>query len=227
MITTHYIEEAGAAYKVGLMRDGRLLAESRPEELLQQFNTNSYETVFLNLCQNDSQQDPLENELKINNHSSHDVKLSRWPLCERYLDSHHNLINFNFMRFFAFVKKNLYQMKGSPLVILLFLLFPSLQLSLFCVSIGKEVRSVPVAVFSAEKPAFLSRTFLRSLDRKLMTPIKHNSLESALESVQKGKTWGSISLASNFSESIKLLLTKPNDGVNAFLNVFKYFLNVF
>ena len=34
MITTHYIEEASQASKVGLMRNGRLLAEDSPKNLV-------------------------------------------------------------------------------------------------------------------------------------------------------------------------------------------------
>jgi ABC-type multidrug transport system ATPase subunit len=34
ILTTHYIEEARQADMVGLMRNGRLLAESPPEQLL-------------------------------------------------------------------------------------------------------------------------------------------------------------------------------------------------
>ena len=34
LITTHYIEEARQASRVGLMRNGRLLAEDPPNELV-------------------------------------------------------------------------------------------------------------------------------------------------------------------------------------------------
>ena len=38
IITTHYIEEARQANMVGLMRNGRILAESSPEQLLQKYD---------------------------------------------------------------------------------------------------------------------------------------------------------------------------------------------
>ena len=37
---------------VGLMRDGKLLAESSPEELMSRYNKQSLEAVFLELCRN-------------------------------------------------------------------------------------------------------------------------------------------------------------------------------
>lgn len=50
IITTHYIEEARKADRVGLMRDGKLLAEQSPDFLLEYFNQPSLEDVFLKLC---------------------------------------------------------------------------------------------------------------------------------------------------------------------------------
>jgi len=54
IITTHYIEEARQANVVGLMRRGRLLAESSPEDLLIQHGMDTLEEVFLKLCMSDS-----------------------------------------------------------------------------------------------------------------------------------------------------------------------------
>lgn len=54
IITTHYIEEARQAHYVGLMRQGRLLAENSPEDLLAQYNMETLEEVFLKLCMTDS-----------------------------------------------------------------------------------------------------------------------------------------------------------------------------
>ena len=54
IITTHYIEEARQANVVGLMRHGRLLAESSPEDLLVQHQMETLEEVFLKLCMSDS-----------------------------------------------------------------------------------------------------------------------------------------------------------------------------
>ena len=51
IITTHYVEEARGAARVGFMRDGRLLAEDSPEGLLATHGVSSLEAVFLVLCQ--------------------------------------------------------------------------------------------------------------------------------------------------------------------------------
>lgn len=49
IITTHYIEECRQAHRIGLMREGRLLAEESPAKLLTVFGTDSLEAVFLTL----------------------------------------------------------------------------------------------------------------------------------------------------------------------------------
>ncbi|XP_055866899.1 ABC transporter G family member 20-like isoform X2 [Biomphalaria glabrata] len=53
IITTHYIEEAAQADKVGLMRGGRLLAENKPSVLMAKFGLLNLEAVFLHLCHRD------------------------------------------------------------------------------------------------------------------------------------------------------------------------------
>ena len=50
IITTHYIEEAKQADRVGFMRAGRLLAEDEPSALLTKHGLDTLEEVFLRLC---------------------------------------------------------------------------------------------------------------------------------------------------------------------------------
>ncbi|KAK8778328.1 hypothetical protein V5799_020336 [Amblyomma americanum] len=54
IITTHYIEEARLANLVGLMRQGRILAQAVPEDLMQQHGMLTLEDVFLKLCMADN-----------------------------------------------------------------------------------------------------------------------------------------------------------------------------
>uniref|UniRef100_H3B6Y9 ATP-binding cassette, sub-family H, member 1 n=1 Tax=Latimeria chalumnae TaxID=7897 RepID=H3B6Y9_LATCH len=55
IITTHYIEEARSANMVGLMRNGKLLAEAPPDQLMQYHQAPTLETVFLKLCETSDQ----------------------------------------------------------------------------------------------------------------------------------------------------------------------------
>ncbi len=50
IITTHYIEEARLADMVGMMRNGKLLAEGKPDDLMITHNKKTLEDTFLALC---------------------------------------------------------------------------------------------------------------------------------------------------------------------------------
>src|SRR5699024_1811537 len=50
IIVTHYIEEAANAGRVGLLRNGRLLAEDNPQQLISRYQEPNLEAVFLKLC---------------------------------------------------------------------------------------------------------------------------------------------------------------------------------
>ena len=50
VITTHYLEEVKAADRIGFARQGRILAEDAPGNLLAKYGTDSLETVFHKLC---------------------------------------------------------------------------------------------------------------------------------------------------------------------------------
>jgi len=54
VITTHYMDEAGHCQKVGLLRQGRLIAEGNPEELMKKHGKRSLEDVFLVLARRDA-----------------------------------------------------------------------------------------------------------------------------------------------------------------------------
>ena len=47
VITTHYIEEARAASRVGMMRSGKLLAEGAPDDLIAKYQKPTLEEIFL------------------------------------------------------------------------------------------------------------------------------------------------------------------------------------
>jgi ABC-2 type transport system ATP-binding protein len=49
LITTHYMDEAGHCGRVGFMRNGRLIAEGAPDEVLRAAGTTTLEDAFLAL----------------------------------------------------------------------------------------------------------------------------------------------------------------------------------
>lgn len=66
LLTTHYIEEARRAHKVGLMRDGKMLAQGTPNEIMKSTSSKTLEAAFLKICKSDEKQvhdkDPKKND---------------------------------------------------------------------------------------------------------------------------------------------------------------------
>lgn len=54
IVTTHYIDEASKADRVGLMRNGILLAEDTPQAVMDSQGATSLEEAFLALCRRDN-----------------------------------------------------------------------------------------------------------------------------------------------------------------------------
>ena len=51
LITTQYPEEIGFAYKAGLLRDGTIVAEDRPEELRTRYGSPTYDALYQRVCE--------------------------------------------------------------------------------------------------------------------------------------------------------------------------------
>src|SRR5690606_15245373 len=73
LITTHYIEEAGSANRVGMMRDGRMLAQDSPAALIDHYQLPSLENVFLNLCQQAEEEQNSDRQLQRHNSNASSV----------------------------------------------------------------------------------------------------------------------------------------------------------
>lgn len=56
LITTHYMDEARHCDRIGFMREGRLIAEGSPQELLEMTHTGSLEDAFLSYAQTEGSQ---------------------------------------------------------------------------------------------------------------------------------------------------------------------------
>ena len=84
IITTHYLEEVKAAGKIGFARQGRILAENSPGNFMKEYNTQSLEAIFHELCSNDGENfdqnvdesAPLLNKSKESNGPSPNPKMT-------------------------------------------------------------------------------------------------------------------------------------------------------
>jgi hypothetical protein len=64
LLTTHYIEEARRAHRVGLMRDGKMLKQGTPKEIMKQSHCKTLEASFLKICKEDEKKSEEEGKKK-------------------------------------------------------------------------------------------------------------------------------------------------------------------
>jgi len=105
VITTHYIEEARHADRVGLMRSGCLLDEGSPDNLMKKYDCSSLEDVFLSLCRSISSietllsvktsQAPIAFEEKLTQQAIKGLH-TRYNGCDSTIEESTSLLNVNY-----------------------------------------------------------------------------------------------------------------------------------
>ncbi|EDW12203.1 ABC transporter G family member 20 [Drosophila mojavensis] len=170
IITTHYIEEAKQANYIGLMRNGVLLAEDTPTNIMIKFGTQSIEDAFLILSQRQGNEDQLN---QIMSHGKSQTLPAAAPLPTEVIDVHEPTAekpplpyvepqNDNGKKIFfttkgrlkAMMTKNFVQLFRQPSGIIFMMLFPIIQLSCFYMAIGKTPKNLELGVYSGEVSSY-------------------------------------------------------------------------
>ncbi|XP_071867189.1 ABC transporter G family member 23 [Bombus fervidus] len=160
IITTHYIEEAKQSDKIGLLRNGQLLAESSPNELLERFQTDSLEEAFLTLSKQQTENlrvnDPIPdtsgginsmcNSYDFGNGNTKRVFQSNWK-----------------MRVMALLYKNALQFLRHPGGFLFSIILPVLEIMLFFHTIGLDPKNLKIYVVNEEIGACNNQKYLGNI----------------------------------------------------------------
>ncbi|XP_017154026.1 ABC transporter G family member 20 [Drosophila miranda] len=173
IITTHYIEEAKQANCIGLMRNGVLLAEDTPTNIMIQFGTQSIEDAFLILSQRQGNEDELAQIMDHNKNQQQALPTAVLPT--EVIDTHDpglslekppipydEPVNENRKKVFfttkgrlkALMTKNFVQLFRQPSGIIFMLLFPIIQLSCFYLAIGKTPKNLELGIYSGEVKSY-------------------------------------------------------------------------
>jgi len=232
IITTHYIEEARQANRVGFMRAGRLLAEERPSALLTKYSVDTLESVFLRLCMTDSNQDKDNWQINtskpfyepvldphILQHSKQQQQQHTWGGDTSWGPS---LINL-----WALLIKNILKLKRNLPMLLFIFLLPAVQVVFFCVAIGQEPTGLRLGLVNQELqgdgldqcPVVLGDCNYNSLGCRVFGDgddtvelVEYKSEGEALAAVEAGKLWGMIVIQANFSRLFTENLLSPAHG---------------
>lgn len=231
IITTHYIEEARQAHVVGLMRNGRLLAEDSPEHMLTIHNLPTLEAVFLKLCMAESggaeegaeaPTDPKDVVVASNKPGSETSATSAsngsiYPFnssMEVLVHDQHppkrrccNLTwKISANKVWALVIKNMLKLWRNLGYLGFQFLLPSIQIILFCLAIGRDPKDLHVAVVNLEgvhnDSLNFGQMFLEMLDTSVIKKIPYNSTSLGLDAVRIGEAWGVIEIPQNFSQDL-------------------------
>ncbi|TSU37048.1 ABC transporter G family member 20 [Bagarius yarrelli] len=226
IITTHYIEEARQANMVGLMRNGRLLAEANPEAIIKQHNAATLESAFLQLCEDSDQmgsQDSSQCPAHADNLSPDNLKdecrepilgknksptsdapklKADWRVKTRHVIPKWRNIT-------ALTIKTMVRMRRNPGSLCFQFLLPVIQICLMCLCIGGDPKGIGVAVVNNEtSSSAYSRTFLSFLDNTSVYQVDV-SHSAAFEGVRNGEYWGVIEFGENFTSFLTKRMFQP------------------
>lgn len=216
IITTHYIEEARQANVVGLMRNGRLLAEGPPDAVMKQHSATTLEHAFLQLCETSDQVGskrgssppgaPLENSQSFESGRDESQPIlavvpavdeipkysADWKVRARHvLPKWRNIA--------ALMIKTLVRMKRMPGSLCFQFLLPVIQISLICLCVGGDPKGIQVAVVNNEtSSSSYSQSLLSFLDNSSVhqVPLSH---KEAFDGIYNGEYWGIIGFGKNFT----------------------------
>lgn len=231
IITTHYIEEARKADRVGLMRSGRMLAEDEPSRLLTIYRQSSLEDVFLVLCQADQTRNLQTLPRDGQNHLSPNNEVQCNPLMNTTNDEPPQLqirkkelvknpvlrakraavdccICPHMHKIYALMVKDLTVMKRDIGFLMFQFLIPVIQIALFCLCIGRDPQHISMALYNKEAisgypTGNLSLDLLAKINQKDIHFTQFSNLPDATEAVRQGHLWGVVAIRSNFTQSVK------------------------
>ncbi|KAL3050677.1 hypothetical protein OYC64_012656 [Pagothenia borchgrevinki] len=217
IITTHYIEEARQANVVGLMRNGRLLAEGTPDAVMKMHNAATLEHAFLRLCETSDQMgskrgDSPEGGAQENSQSFESRPEESLPIlavgpgtpeefpkysADWKVQARHAMPKWRNIA--ALMIKTMVRMKRMPGSLCFQFLLPVIQVSLICVCIGADPKGIQVAVVNNEtSPSSYSQSLLSFLDNSSVVQVNLNHTE-AFDGIYNGEYWGVIGFGENFT----------------------------
>ncbi|XP_071250600.1 ABC transporter G family member 23-like [Salvelinus alpinus] len=217
VITTHYIEEARQANVVGLMRNGRMLAEGEPETLMKQNSAATLEKAFLQLCETSDQVSskhstyPLGGVLE-SGQSLESGREESQPILGVGLGPVEELPKYSadwkvrvrhvmpkWRNIAALIIKTTVRMKRMPGSLFFQFLLPVMQISLMCLCIGGDPKGIQVAVVNNDtSSSSFSQSLLSFLDNSSVQQVNLSHAE-AFAGAYNGEYWGVIGFGKNFT----------------------------
>lgn len=215
VITTHYIEEAGLAHCVGLMLNGRLLAENSPSALMEQHICSTLEGVFLKLClqiknKNEDDDDCSENDFKHEEEKYTETATNKTQLENKAITSENNkgCCNNWFLecprwnRIRAYFIKDIWFFLRHKGLLIFEIFLPPLIILTFALSVGQPLFALPLGIVNHDTHE-MSKQFLSSINDRTIIQVPYRSYEEAEREALLGHVFGIMYINSNFSDAME------------------------
>lgn len=215
VITTHYIEEARMASKVGLMQKGEILAEGSPDDLMNYHNCATLEKVFLKLCveadsttshnvpQNATEPYTPSKKLLRKDREEKDECDTRNSSFKKCVTNKCRLDLPQWYRIKALMIKNFYFYMRHKGLLGFVILMPPLLMILSSFSVGTPITGVPIGVVNDDLQE-LSSIFLKKINSDVILQMPYSNLYEAKTAIKMGSILGFIHFNHNFSDTMKL-----------------------
>ncbi|KAK6632857.1 hypothetical protein RUM43_012596 [Polyplax serrata] len=240
IITTHYIEEANQAHNIGLMRNGKILAEGNPKTLLDTYGCPTIEDVFVHLSRKQMEKmafmEEKEEKLREEDRTNYNVVVRANPPPKTLMEKL-KFTNRGHAR--ALLTKNFLRFKRHPGSLLFAFGFPFLQVSLFFLVIGTFPEDTKVGIVNEEMGNYtncedyklhnrmggyllddnrtcifqgLACKFVDYMGEKLQNKVYFHTKEEGLDEVRKGNIHQMLYFPYNFSRAVTII----RDGTSEF-----------
>ncbi|ODM92534.1 ABC transporter G family member 23 [Orchesella cincta] len=206
IITSHYIDEARQANMIGVIRNGKIIVEKPPQQLIEAFcsqGNSSLENAVLNLCKEDSMIEiPVQTE---------DVKMAE---VENECDEAG--LGRSVTKIKAMTKKNILVLKRNLLLLLFVIWIPAFEMIFVGIAFGYEPQGLKIGVVNHEVSnsicakhvpklgkcewTHLSCVYLSHIPTVNVKVVPFDSEEDAESAVGAGEIWGYLRFPQNFSE---------------------------
>ena len=190
------------------MNYGTILKQSDPQKLLQEYNCQTLESVFLLLCEQTIQ---TQNSIKSlqnvdkNEEESDDQVLEKNR--EECIKVNQNINrNFDLMRTKAMLFKYYTLSVRKPIFLYLFYFMPFLALASLKIALGQYPTNIPMVIVNHDIDPYYSNVMIDSIDRKHIDLQFSESNETAFESVLNGYNYMSVVFGKNFSDTFEYRL---------------------
>ncbi|KAL7012131.1 hypothetical protein ACKWTF_014646 [Chironomus riparius] len=203
VITTHYIDEAKNSDRCGFMRNGRIIAQNSPTNILTELECETLDEAFYKLSLKDEKNERLLTAVDDNTN-----------IRSEYLENDVKIYDRSRTRALkAILKKEFHRIKRQPIEIFFILLIPSLGINLSAMALGTIRSDIQIGIVNHETNAFedcttfpinctnlfISCTFIQDLNEKIQKNI-YNSFDAAFQDFTNGTLSGIIVIPENFSE---------------------------